>query len=1159
MIHMRFFATLFRTQLARSAAVALFLLCFAIAALGQGAGDLTGVITDATGAVVQKVTLTLTNDATGVVRTTETTAAGVYRFTALPITGTYTLKVDAKGFRAVTIKNIVVSVGTAVTQDIALQVGTAGETVSVEAGAQLVQTTESSVSTLVDQRIWQQMPLEVRNQNSFIELVAGVTPDAQAGSTRGASVNGARGGAGNYMVEGMDNNDQGQGGRGQLSGYDSGGAVTSISPEAIQEYRVITNTFAAEYGKAGGFVTDTVLKSGTNQWHGSLFEYNRVQALAANHYFSNREGLKDSLVRNQFGGSFGGPIKKDKAFFYFSTEQHRAREGSPLTATGTTQQFLDFVNTGGLANFLETSPNGACNNQGFLDYTFGPGVKTAAPCPGAMTHSRNLGGIFNGLKSKWGFPLASGDYSSLSNGAYTSADPQHGFAGITYPVPVYGQVYVIDPYHLNEYRYSGKVDYKLSNNDTLAGMILWQHAESGDPYSANSSGGNPIGQPYTNEGVSANTGITWNHTFSPTILNSFKVSYLRHRSDFPSAPGLDGTPMIVTYNDPLGVGFGNYAGSPQYFTDNQFQFQDSLSVVHGKHSFKVGGEYRRIRNGSRFYNDYYGTFYPWSVEDVVTDLYFTQDLEGAIGIDPTKGIGSVGYTSAAVDPTTGNKPNVYRGFRANELAWYVQDDWRISERLTVNFGLRYEYFGPPHNFQKNIDSNFYFGTPVAPISTSSTNPYFPVNNSYYAQVAGGTFQVRNNEIWNKDTNNFAPRFGLSWDIMGNQKLVFRAGAGIMYDRIWNNLFENIRFNPPYYSDNQTGYAANGVPFGPITDPGIYAVPFNSNTWYASGATPPVPNPRHMDQNMVSPYYEQFHAGFQWEFAKGFMFEPEYIGTLGHKLTAYRDINTFNGRTVTGQSALRINPNIGADNYRSNDYSSNYHALQMTVRKSFSSGLSFSSSYTWSKALDTISDAFNSRAGATVTDPMNIKADYGPADFYMKHRFVTNFSYDLPFMKNSRWLGGWGINSIIAIQSGVPFSPYSTSRSYDLNKNGLYSDRYVPVGSAMDTLLSNSSPADGYFDPTKWKRGTCPTGVAFCDAAIGRNSMIGPGYANVDFNVTKTINVNERAKFKFQANFFNLFNRANFGLPTANATSSTFGQSTSTYDPRVTQLALRFEF
>jgi outer membrane receptor protein involved in Fe transport len=1134
-------------QLGRVLAVVLLVLCFGLAAFAQGSGDLSGVITDATGAVVPKVAVTLTNDATGISRATESTAAGVYRFTALPVTGTYTMKVEAKGFRTMSIKGVVVSVGTTITRDVALQVGTAGETVSVEAGTQLVQTSESSVSQLVDQRTWQQMPLESRNQNSFINLVAGVVPDEMAGSTRGASVNGARGGAGNYMVEGMDNNDQGQGGRGQLNGYDAGGAVTSISPEAIQEYRVITNSFNAEYGKAGGFVTDTVLKSGTNNWHGSLFEYNRVQALAANNYFSNRNDLKDSLVRNQFGGSVGGPIKKDKAFFYFSAEYERDREGSPLQGYGTTQQFVDFVKSGQFAKFMESDPNGACVQN------FG------APCPaGSLAHSATTQPIFNSLLSSQPFPMATANLSNIGAGLYTE--------GLQYPVPVYGDVYVSDPYHLNQYRYTGKVDYKLTNSDNLSGMILWQNANSGDPYGG---GGGDIGPAYLNDGVSINGGATWTHMFSPTVLNSFKVSYLRHRSDFPAPEGTLGIPQILTGWDPMSVGFGLYSGLPQYFTDNQFQYQDSMSMVRGKHSFKFGGEYRRTRNGSSFYNDTFGTFYPWGVEDMLTDLYFTDELERAGGVAPADRYGSVYYTSAAVDPTTSQSPVVYRGYRANEFAFYFQDDWRVSSKLTVNVGLRYEYFGVPHNYQPGIDSNFYFGAPVTPLTTTSTNPWMPVNNPYYAKVATGTFQQRDAEIWNKDTNNFAPRLGFAWDVFGTGKFVVRAGSGIMYDRVWNNLFENIRFNPPYFSDNQTGAYANGVPFSVIDTPGVYAVPFTDVAFYnQSGVRKPVPNPRHMDQNIVSPYYEQFHLGTEWEFAKGYVFQTEYIGTMGHKLTAYRDINTFNGRTASGLSTTRINTNIGADNYRSNDYTSNYHALQFTVRKNYSNGLQFNSSYTYSKPLDTISDAFNSREAATVTDPMNIKNDYGPADFYIKQRFVTSFSYDLPFLKNNRWLGGWGMNGIISLQSGVPFTPYTSG--YDLNRNGLLTDRVTPTTAAASTY-TGGNPADGYVNVDQWAPRdasnkiiyyTCPASEnngQWCNPAIGRNSLIGPGFANVDFNIIKTFKITERAKFTFQANFFNLFNRANFESPTTNVTSSSFGQSTRAYDPRRTQLALRFDF
>jgi len=1103
-----------------------------------GTGELTGLVTDATGAVVPGVPVGLVNSATGISRQTTTSSAGVYRFVSLPIVGTYTLTVQQTGFKAAKVEGIVISVGTTVTANIKLEVGAPAEVVTVTSGAEVVQSSESAVSTLVDRNVWQNMPLEVRNQNTFINLVAGAVPDSMAGSTRGAAVNGARGGAGNYLVEGTDNNDQGQAGRGQISGYDPGGAATSISPDAIGEYRVITNSFAAEYGKAGGFVTDTVLKSGTNQFHGSLFEYNRVQALAANNFFSNASGNKDSLVRNQFGGSVGGPIIKDKAFFFYAMEWQRARQAGSLNAVGTTQQYLDFVNTGGLQQWAESDPSGVCMQN------------LGAPCPGAFAQSAKVGPIFSNLAKTQNFPLATSGFDNTGQGFYTY--------GLQYPVPVYGDVFVSDPYHLNEYRISAKVDYQLSNTDTLSGLYLNQTAGSGDPYQGGQS---TIGPSYTLDGRGQNWGVTWNHIFSPTVTNTAKVSYLRHRSDYPQAPGTEGIPAIATAYDPLTVGFGMYAGLPQFFTETQYQFQNHLSVIRGKHSLKVGAEYRRTVNASSFYNDTFGTFYPYGVEDLVTDLAFTDEADLAVLGELQNG--SVYYTSAAVNPTTGGAPEVYRGFRASEMAAYIQDDWRATQRLTINWGLRWEYYGVPHNYKPNIDSNFYFGTPVTPIKTTSNNPFFPGNNPFYAGVSTGVFQVRNAEIWNKDTNNFGPRLGFAYDLLGNQKLILRAGAGIMYDRIYNNVFENIRFNPPFFSDNQIGTNANGIPAGAISTPGLYTVPFSSRPAYVSGYSA-LPNPRHMDQNMLTPYYEQFHAGIQWEFLKGTALEAEYVGTLGHKLIGYYDINTFNGRRAAGYSSTRISTTIGADNYRNNNFSSNYHAAQFTVRKNFTGGLGYNASYTWSRALDTLSDLFNARNATPVTDTMNLRADYGPADFNMTHRFVGTVSYELPWAKENRWIGGWQLNAIISLQSGVPFSPYSSSGTYDVNKDGRSTDRiyYTGSGSPMDSLISDKSPADGYFDTAQWARYVCPAslnGGLWCDSIQGRGTMYGPAFQNVDFNVIKRFRIKETSSVSLQGSFFNLFNHTNFGLPSANSSSSSFGRITSAYDARITQLALRFDF
>jgi hypothetical protein len=1153
-----------------------FLLVFTVLALltgtvwAQGVAELTGVVTDPTGAVVSGATVTLTNSATGEKRTTTTTTTGSYHFPSLPVVGTYAVSVSLKGFKSKKIEGIVVSVGITASADLKLEVGAATEQVTVEASAETVQTTESSVSELVDRNIWQKMPLEVRNQNSFINLVAGAVPSLDDnGNNRGASVNGAREGAGSYLVEGSDNNEQGQAGRGQISAYDLGGANTSISPDAIQEYRVITNSFSAEYGKGGGFITDTVLKSGTNKWHGSAFEYNRIQDLAAEDFFTNLYGNKDHLVRNQFGFSAGGPIIKDKTFFYSSVEWHRVRQIQPsATVTQTTQQFLDFVNTGGLAAWAESDPGGICE------------VYTGAACPGQFTNyngtgvsAATLGPNFTAIRALSGenYPLATQNLTTTANGLLTNDFSPIG--ALTYPVPVYGTISVPIPESQNEYRISAKVDHRFSEKDGVNVVYLNQTALFKEKYAA---GNNVIGPDYIQDGRAQNASLNWNHTLTPTLLNTFKFGYLRHRQNFP---GPLGAPGYDSGLGDVGVDLGLYAGLPQFFTENQFQYLDTMSVQKGKHSIKFGGEYRRTRNGSSFYNDTYGTVIYWGIEDSLTDLAF-DDIAEQEAFGSNIGYGGAYAMSAAVNTTNSGIPDPYRGFRANEYAFFVQDDYKLSPRLTVNLGLRWEYFGPPHNFKNGIDSNVYFGSPVTPVPTATNNPGFPVNNSFYAGEATATFQVRDKEIWNKDTNNFGPRLGFAYDMLGNQKLVMRGGFGVMYDRIYNNTFENIRFNPPFFSDNYI----YGV--GPISTPGLFTYPFTPASramFNGGGALAPEPNPRHMDQNIVTPYYEQAHFGFQWEFKKGYVFEPEYVGTFGHKLVSLSDINTFDGRTACqappytsgpcfnagfagGFSNQRVNPNIAADNFRSNGYGSNYHGLQLSLRKNYANGLGVTANYTYAKSLDSVSDTFNNRSGERPIDNMNHKYDYGPSDFDVKQRFVSTLSYELPFMKQNRWLGGWGANAIISRQTGRPISPYDSSKSYDLNKDGYLTDRIVPTVAAKDTIKSGN-PAFGYFNTSDWVPYTCPTSVnqgLWCNAPIGRGSLIGPGFANVDFSATKSFKVTESSSFTFQANFFDLFNHPNFGVPDTNFNApSTFGNSTSTFGDngghRITQLAVRFDF
>lgn len=1158
------------------ALVAALLLCTA-GAWAQGTGAITGLVTDPSGAVVAKAKVELANSATGAKREAYTSDAGIYRFSALPVVGTYTLRLEIAGFKTVTISDIVVSVGLTVTEDLKLELGKATETVVVEAGSTLTETSESQLSSLVDMRLWQSLPLEIRDQNTFINILPGVVPSDFTASGRGAAVNGVRAGAGNFLVEGYDNNDQGQGGSGA---FNAAGAITSLSPDAIQEYRVLSNSYNAEYGKGGGFVTDTVLRSGTNQFHGSLFWYNRIQKLAANDFFSNAAGQKDRLVRNQYGGSLGGPVFKDRTFFYATWEGHKRRSVAPVTGTGTTQEFLDFVTTGAFRTFMETNANGICV------------VYTTLPCPGQFSANITaLGPKFLALRALPGqnFPLSpTAGLPSCAVDSNNCVSQGGNSFGLTYPVHIYGPVTVPSRTSFNDDRVSLKMDHKLGEKDQISGTWLFEKENF-----TNDTGGSDttIGAPFLNDGMSEVLGITWTHTFTPTTLNQLKASYLRHRSDFPDAAGYEGIPSVVTGFDPISVGFGNASNLPQFFTENQFQYQDHLSMTRGKHNIKMGGEFRRIRNGSAFEAWKNGLFLPYGIEELVTDGFWGDEADAITGY----GYGAFFYAQASVNPTVpGTKPDYYRGYRSNEAAMYIQNDYRIFPRLTINMGLRWEYFGPPANFRKGLDSNFYFGSGVTPI-TPTANVFFPSTSQFAARIRNGAFQQRDHDIWNKDLNNFAPRVGFAYDMFGTGKMVLRGGFGMFYDRLFNNVFENIRFNPPFFANPQLGPLFSGTAVGPISSPGVYTVPFTSTGSFTIPGAPS--SPRHMDQNLVTAYTEQWHLTTQYEFWKDYVVEVSYVGTKGNKLTGVIEANTFDGRR-RGGSSTRINTNIATDNFRTNAFNSIFHSAQVSLKKNFSHGLQFNTNYTWGKTIDILSDLFVGKGGSfRPTDNANLRLDRGRADFDIRQRWVTTLFYDLPFFKQNRWLGGWSVSTIFTMQTGTPMPIFDgninsgtcliggvpTACLGDPNADGTGSDRpvFLQTGNPNNIVNHNVSPADGYLAPfaagvnPNFRRfkadgsdcATFGTGGVFisatrwwCNSNMGRNVITGPSFVNADFSVSKKFKITERIALQMQANFFNIFNHPNFQTPTGNINDqSHFGKSQSDLGPRVTQIAIRIDF
>jgi hypothetical protein len=406
----------------------------------------------------------------------------------------------------------------------------------------------------------------------------------------------------------------------------------------------------------------------------------------------------------------------------------------------------------------------------------------------------------------------------------------------------------------------------------------------------------------------------------------------------------------------------------------------------------------------------------------------------------------------------------------------------------------------------------------------------------------------------------------------------RGGFGIFYDRLYNNVFENIRFNAPYFADETFGKFVSGVAAGPLKQPGLLTIPFTSNGQFINPALFPAglpkPVPRHIDQNLATAYYEQYSFGMQHDLGHNYALELNYIGTLGRKLIGILNRNTYDGRVAGIGSSTRPNQLFNNDNARGNYYGSNYNALNVSLRKNFSAGLSFTANYTYGKALDELSDVFRTKNNAAVsaTDVQNIGLDYGPADFDVRHRVVVSYNYDLPFMRNNRWIGGWSLNGIFSWNTGSPIGLFDSLG--DPNKDGQRIDRpnfnYQLTANELSSIVGKEQVLPGttnnayvYLDQGHFAAATCAPAQAWCNSNIGRNAIPGPMFTNWDFGVSKAFKITESTKLRFDANFFDLFNHPNFQNPNGNFSDPTFGQSQLTYGDtgghRVTQLALRFDF
>jgi hypothetical protein len=1171
-------------------------------ALAQVRGSFTGIVSDPTGAVIPGATVTATNEATNVAVAGPTNSEGVYTIAGL-LPGFYTLKAEAKGFTSFVNQHIELTVGYVQRLDFKLAVGEVTEEVTVSGEAPLVETSSMRMSNLVTAQQVQNLPLNGRNIFQLIQITPGavdttnlITEPGNRGFT--TVVNGARVNMNGYFLDGIP--DKGL----------SGGSNTQPSVDTVQEFRVDTEALSAEYGSTVGALTQIVGKQGANDFHGDAYEYVRNEKLDAREFFEkpNRNPFK----MNQFGATLGGPIKRNKIFFFASYEGERTRVSIPQNLSIETPEFRNLI------------INGAPNSVAALLYKNFPGPAPTAGITGLSDYVVNVSGN-----------CAAFDASCISS---YGLDPTTGLglALLANPnLPTFGTVPASAPeesraqfYDGNQF--SGRIDYQ-GDKDKIFGRYFFDRFS--DPlYSPGVNGGNPSADVAVRGFHSPlheafpQVALSWARNFTPTALNEMKAGWNRNVTDVAS--NFSGVPAISI--DPGEVEFGNYNGYPQIFHEEVFHYADMVTVSHGKHSLKFGGSVQRNYENSEFNVGRPSYEFVDSVALAAAQVEFV-----AAGVDPGQ-----------VNPSTGQSTGQahlasnIRGWRNWEYGAFVNDDYKLTPRLTLNLGLRYDLY-TRHDDKYGHVTQFILPN----VSGNLTDRLRAVN--CYEDIAGATgfdgqpcnggFAHKNGTLATGDHNNFGPRFGFAWDVFGDGKTALRGGFGVSYQGEVYNPLSNSRWNPPFYSFNETfcgtGTNTTGLAnsdsciFGPLngavptytgppsnTGSGPAGATFNAFAGNIQGWNPSNANAAFLTgivfPNFRDPYVFGSHFSLEHEFPGSLVLKASWVGTFGHKLYraedinrqfAGRDLKTASGPAFSGPCSLfgpyRVNCLFGRLRVWENSVNSNYDALQVVLDKRMAHGLELHTSYVWSHSLDERSTwhsgatTSNGAAEGFSMDQAKPGLDYGNSIFDVRHRFTNSFVWELPWLKGQQGvvghiLGGWQVNNIITLRGGFPWTPYCNPSSFpggssstcDFNRDGIRNDR--PNQPSFGNSYRNDSAV---FEPDHPSIRLTPTMFLACNVSprplcnvpggpiiwmgayegnLGRNTFRGPNFQEVDLSVFKNIKVNERVNFQFRAEAFNLFNRTNLQMPIANfngANSGNFGQSVSTFFPREIQFALKMFF
>lgn len=1116
-------------------------------------GQLTGAVTDPTGAAVPAAKITVRSAGTGLTRAVTTSSDGNYTVANL-LPGEYVVTVQAVGF-AKAERRVGVAVGSRVGQDFKLEVATQSTTVEVSESAEQVNTETQTLSQVVTQNEISELPNLTRNPYEFVAL-AGNISDAGMG-TRGAgfSINGQRESSTNILLDGASNNDEFSGSIGQ-----------QVPLDAVQEFSVLTSNFTAEYGRASGGIVNVATKSGGNQFHGTAYEFNRVSDFSSNSFQNDATGQPKSVfTRNQFGYSFGGPIKRDKLFFFSSTEWTRVRSAATNFAWLPT------------ADLISQTP---ANTQAF--FTAYGQVRPSASVIGTVTR--------NDLTNLLGADPCAGLLCASIPGNLAM------FNHVAYNVPTDAG----GGYPQNTYSTINRIDYNLTDKTQIYGRYaLYSEADQQGVLSSSPYDNYDLAQTYFNHNALA----SMIHTFSPEWVSQSKVVFnrLSNLQQGITSRGIVPT-MYANRSGPVAIGADNIAfpgynpftpgnggafGGPQ----NLAQLYEDMSFIHGHHSFRFGGTYSYQRDNRTYaaYQTAVDSLAGAGLGPAVSALMAGQFNEIRVAVDPQ------GKFPCSVDPSNCqvtlpvSAPNFSRSNRYQEFALYGEDSWRVKPRLTLNLGLRWEYFGVQHNKDPKLDANWY--APGIGFADANLGQYFST----------GTIQLAPNSpvggLWRPDYRNFAPRVGFAWDVFGDAKTSVRGGYGIGYERNFGNVTFNVIQNPP-------NYAVLGAP-GPITTD-------NYGSLAGSSGTLPLPvvGGRIVDPNIKTAYAHMWNLSFEHQFAHNAVWSLEYSGTKGVNLYSvdYPNQSGF-GNLALGIPCTGLQPDGSTDctaqpnpawsvavGYRGNQGFSIYHGLNNRIRLTnfMHSGVDLTANYTWSHAIDNLSSTFFEAAGiasqygnANITinngnfvygllDPFHPNLDRGDAEFDIRHRLTMAGNWKIPFGTthglSHALLGGWSLNPMFVARSGQPFSVFDSSPSVaflDLNTPRATFTGPIPRNGTglVATAAPNTyqyltfSPSQLAHTPMSFAPGSSwPSNMS------GRDAFRAPGWWNLDLGVYKDTKLTERFTLQLRAETFNIFNHANLyvvgnsaDVGSGNAVTACYGCTGSTYDRRHLQLAAKIVF